>query len=106
MQSDSNIAKFIQLHPLDNVQIVVKDISAGEHLTFNGSIVHFEKSIGIGHKIAVQPIAAGQKIIKYGVPIGSATMDIGMGMHIHLHNMKSDYIPTYTMEGGYKEDNY
>jgi len=32
------------------------------------------------------------------VPIGSATRAIKAGEHVHLHNMKSDYIPTYTLE--------
>jgi hypothetical protein len=39
----------------------------------------------------------GDKIIKFGVPIGSATKHIDIGEHIHLHNMKSDYLPTYTL---------
>ncbi|WP_316836014.1 UxaA family hydrolase [Pedobacter nutrimenti] len=96
--------KFIKLHPLDNVQIVVSDIKAGDVLLFKGNKVYFEKSIGIGHKIAEQFIVNGQKIIKCGVPIGSATADIVAGEHVHLHNMKSDYIPTYTIQQGFKED--
>jgi hypothetical protein len=28
------------------------------------------------------------------MPIGSATRDIAVGEHVHLHNMKSDYIDT------------
>jgi (2R)-sulfolactate sulfo-lyase subunit alpha len=96
--------KLIKLHPDDNVQIVAKEIKAGEPVMINQSVVSVDKTVQIGHKIAEQPIANGQKIIKYGVPIGSATADIEMGAHIHLHNMKSDYIPTYTVEGGFKED--
>jgi (2R)-sulfolactate sulfo-lyase subunit alpha len=96
--------KLIKLHPDDNVQIVVKEIKAGELLMVNKTVISAGKNVQIGHKIAEQPIANGQKIIKYGVPIGSATTDIAIGIHIHLHNMKSDYIPTYTVEGGFKED--
>ena len=29
-----------------------------------------------------------------------ATRDIAAGEHVHLHNMKSDYLPTYTLESG------
>jgi (2R)-sulfolactate sulfo-lyase subunit alpha len=96
--------KLIKLHPDDNVQIVVKEIKAGELVMVNGTVASIDKAIPIGHKIAEQPIANCQKIIKYGVPIGSATAEIAIGAHIHLHNMKSDYIPTYTIEGGFKED--
>jgi hypothetical protein len=48
--------------------------------------------------VAARDIAAGEKIIKYGVPIGSATRDIGAGEHVHTHNVQSDYIPTYLRE--------
>jgi hypothetical protein len=30
--------------------------------------------------------------------MGSATRDIVLGEHVHLHNMKSNYLPTYTLE--------
>ena len=38
---------------------------------------------------------AGEKIIKCRAPIGSATCPIATGAHVHLHNMKSDYLPTF-----------
>lgn len=96
--------KLIKLHPLDNVQILVEEINAGEALIINEMIVYFDKPVKIGHKIAERFIAAGEKVIKYGVPIGSSLMDIAIGTHIHLNNMKSDYIPTYTLDKGFKED--
>ena len=39
-------------------------------------------------------------LLKYGVSIGSALRDIAAGEHVHLHNMQSDYLPTYTLEEG------
>jgi hypothetical protein len=97
--------KLIQLHPEDNVQIVVEQIEPGDLFVVNNRLINATESIAIGHKIAGQLIGAGQKIIKYGVPIGSATAPIKTGAHIHLHNMKSDYIPTYTIEDGFKDNN-
>ena len=41
--------------------------------------------------------------MKYGVSIGSARTDIAAGEHVHVHNMQSDYTPTYSLqetEGG------
>ena len=90
--------KLILLHPQDNVLIVCKSIVAGEQVIIDGKSLSFEKGIGLGHKVAAKDIQQGQRIIKYGVPIGSATENIPVGTHIHLHNMKSDYIPTYTLE--------
>lgn len=99
------MAKLIKLHHLDNVLIVVEEIAAAERLQVNDSMVYVPDAIAIGHKVAETFIEAGEKIIKYGVPIGSATTKIATGMHVHLHNMKSDYIPTYTIDAAFKETN-
>jgi hypothetical protein len=48
--------------------------------------------------VAARDISAGEKIFKYGAPIGSATRDICAGSTVHVHNMKSDYLPTYKPE--------
>ncbi len=37
-------------------------------------------------------------ILKYGAPIGVATQAIAAGAHVHVHNMRSDYTPTYHLE--------
>lgn len=42
-----------------------------------------------GHKYAVRPIKKDDKVIKYGQVIGIATEDIGVGEHVHSHNMKT-----------------
>ena len=90
--------KLILLHPQDNVWIVRTSVVAGEQVIIDGKFLSFEKGIGLGHKVAAKDIEQGERIIKYGVPIGSATENIPVGTHIHLHNMKSDYIPTYTLD--------
>lgn len=43
-----------------------------------------------GHKYALRDINEGENVIKYGNPIGHATMDIKKGEHIHTHNMKTN----------------
>jgi hypothetical protein len=48
--------------------------------------------------VAARRISMGEKVYKCGVPIGSATQEIPRGAHIHLHNLKSDYISTYTLD--------
>ena len=49
--------------------------------------------LDIGNKLAAAPIAAGERVIKVGVPIGTATRAIESGEHVHSHNLRSDYIP-------------
>ena len=39
-----------------------------------------------GHKMAAEPIAKGQPVLKFGQIIGFATEDIAPGAHVHTHN--------------------
>lgn len=43
-----------------------------------------------GHKYALTDIKAGENVIKYGNPIGHATVDIKKGEHVHSHNVKTN----------------
>jgi hypothetical protein len=40
-----------------------------------------------GHKIAVREISEGDKVLKYGEVIGEASQNIGLGNHVHVHNV-------------------
>lgn len=88
----------MQIHESDNVLVVRNSISPGDVEHIGDRDITFEKELGFGHKVAAKNLNKGEKIIKFGVPIGSATEDIPIGAHIHLHNLKSDYISTYTLD--------
>jgi hypothetical protein len=49
----------------------------------------------LGHKIARIGMRAGDKVLRYGVPIGSMIASAEPGDHVHSHNLKSDYIPAH-----------
>ncbi|MBT8037701.1 MAG: UxaA family hydrolase [Verrucomicrobiae bacterium] len=89
----------LRLSPDDNVLIATRVISAGSRVEIDAASWILKNQIGLGHKIAARAIAQGEKIIKCHVAIGSATEPIAPGQHIHLHNMKSDYLPTYDRGG-------
>ncbi len=74
-----NDPRFLRLNADDNVLTVIVTTH----------------TVPLGHKVAARDIAAGEKIVKYGAPIGSATRDIASGEHVHTHNVKSDYLPTF-----------
>lgn len=90
-------ARLLLLSPRDNVFVLRSAIERGETVKVAGAEVHVPQRLGLGHKLAANPIRAGEKIIKYGAPIGSATCDIPTGAHIHLHNLASDYTPTHSL---------
>ncbi len=86
--------RLLRLSPEDNVAAATTTLQAGEAVSIDGRPVRVEQTIPTGHKVAIRPIAAGEKVTKYGAPIGSATRDIQPGQYVHTHNVKSDYLPT------------
>jgi hypothetical protein len=92
--------RLMLLSPGDSVYVLRDQIAAGEAVMVEGSAVAFAQSLGLGHKIARVPVAAGQQVIKYGAPIGRASRAIAPGDHVHLHNLTSDYTPTYALNRG------
>jgi altronate dehydratase len=88
--------RLLRLSPRDNVLVAIATIEAGAEFRVAGRSVRAKVSLPLGHKVAACDIASGERIFKYGVPIGSATTAISGGEHVHTHNIKSDYLPTYT----------
>ena len=80
----------LQLHPLDNVAIAVSPLTAGQAVETSKGALTLASAIDPMHKFALAPIAAGEEIIKYGQPIGTATSAIGVGEHVHTHNCASE----------------
>jgi altronate dehydratase len=91
--------RLLHLSPRDNVCVAIGAIRAGEEVRFGGAVLSPPRAIPLGHKVAVRPIAAGEKVLKYGAAIGSATCPIAAGEHVHVHNLASDWLPTYTLDG-------
>lgn len=97
------LPRLLRLSATDNVAVATALCEAGAHLPIDGgaanpAALQLLDRIGVGHKVAVSDIATGQKVIKFGCPIGSATRPIRAGEHVHTHNLKSDYLPTFTLE--------
>jgi hypothetical protein len=84
--------KVHKIHPDDNVAVILLPVAEGESLVLQGEIIEVLDNITFGHKIALRHIRTGAKIVKYGLPIGSATCRIRPGEHVHTHNLKSDYL--------------
>jgi hypothetical protein len=82
---------YIQLHENDNVVVALKNLDEAEHIEVKGKTIQLKSAIGFGHKVAIKPISAGDKVLKYGLPIGSATKNIAVGEHVHIQNLQTDY---------------
>ncbi len=87
--------RLLLLHERDNVLVCCEAIAAGTELLIEGQMTVLATDLELGHKLARRDIAAGEKITRYGLPIGSATQPAGLGQHVHTHNMKSDYLASH-----------
>lgn len=90
--------KPILLHPDDNVLVLAQAIHAGQAIEIDGASLAAPHDVAVGHKIARHALAVGDKVLKYGAPIGSMTAPAAPGAHVHMHNMKSDYIASHTRQ--------
>ncbi|MDO7788308.1 UxaA family hydrolase [Desulforamulus aquiferis] len=88
--------KFLIHDEQDMVGVAVADIKTGEAVI--GKIQDSDKTVEIksvsdiplGHKIALRDMAAGERVIKYHVPIGKTVQAIKVGEHVHTHNLKTE----------------
>lgn len=80
---------------VDNVGVAVADLEPGESVQAvvleDDSVltVHVRGHVPLGHKVALRPIPPGERVIKYGEPIGEATRLIETGDHVHVHNIRT-----------------
>ena len=97
------MASLILLHPDDNVLVCVATIAAAETLTIDGEALAAPQDVAVGHKVARRALAAGERVLKYGAPIGSMTRPAARGDWVHMHNLKSDYMPSHTRQTIHEE---
>jgi altronate dehydratase small subunit len=91
------VSSLLLMSPKDNCLIARLELKAGATTSIDGQPVVLAEDVHLGHKVARRNLQAGDKVVRYGAIIGTATAPIAIGAHIHTHNLESDYIPTYTL---------
>jgi altronate hydrolase len=86
------MAALIRLADPDNVAVATRNLARGVVVSVDGEELTTRDPIPFAHKIAIRAIAEGAQVFKYGVPIGRARVAIAPGEHVHVHNIKSDYV--------------
>jgi altronate hydrolase len=87
--TNSSSANVTSLHTDDNICIVIRTLAAGTTISVRGVSFTLERPVGIGHKLAIVPIAKDEQVKKYGQTIGYATERIEVGDLVHLHNLSN-----------------
>ncbi|MDR1970952.1 MAG: altronate dehydratase family protein [Treponema sp.] len=90
-----------RINPQDNVAVALRPLVRGEALTLEGRLLRAGEDIPQGHKMALDRIPAGARVIKYGCPIGAASGPIEAGAWVHSHNLRTllNEDPVYTWGG-------
>ena len=73
----------------DNVATALEMLEPGRTLELGARRVTVRDRIPPGHKVAIEAIASGHEVRKYGSAIGTAMSDIAVGAHVHTHNVAS-----------------
>lgn len=77
----------LQVDANDNVAVVVQDVLKGDEIKVTETLcITAQEDIKTGHKIAIADIPS-EYVIKYGVPIGEASVEILTGYHVHTQNV-------------------
>ena len=100
LDRNGRLPPLLLLHPDDNIVVARRDIAAGERVELDGESFTIPAAVELGHKLARRALAADSRVLKYGAPIGSMKSAAARGEHVHVHNLRSDYIPSTTREGG------
>jgi altronate dehydratase small subunit len=93
--------RLILLNPEDNCLVAGARLAAGTQLDIEGETVTLAQTIDLGHKVARRALVKDEKVLRYGAVIGHVTADVARGEHLHMHNLASDYLPTYTHDAGH-----
>jgi altronate hydrolase len=84
----------LQLDTRDNVLIALSDLRQGQQVAFNGGVYELATDVPAKHKFPTVDLAAGDKVIMYGVLVGEATKPIRRGevvTPLNLHHQAAPF---------------
>jgi len=90
-----SVRQAILVHPNDSVATALEALPEGVAVDIEGTggapdrRITLREAVAFGHKFAIEAIAKGSPVIKYGETIGLATQPIQAGEWVHTHNIES-----------------
>ena len=80
--------KIIKVNSADNVAVALINLKAGEIVNFEGKEIHVLSNTKSKHKISLERFESGDRIIMYGVLVGTANGSIEKGAVLTINNVK------------------
>src|SRR5690606_3237443 len=79
IQNTGMLKKILKVNPSDNVAVALVNLNAGDVVSFEGTEIKILSYTKSKHKIALEKFEPGDRIIMYGVLVGSANNTIEKG---------------------------
>lgn len=89
------LKKLIKVNPSDNVAVALVNINSGEVISFEGEDINIISNTKSKHKIALKYFKEGDRIIMYGVLVGTANGAIKKGDVLTIKNVKHKSDPVF-----------
>lgn len=81
--------RFHRINPLDDVAVAIDSAPVGSRVAVAEHRVTLREDLAAGQKVALRNIDIGERILKYGFPIGRAIARIPAGSWVHTHNLET-----------------
>lgn len=79
----------LKLTAEDNVATALDDLDAGQSIDAEGVDIELLEDVPFGHKFALEALAEGDEVYKYGEVIAQTTKPVKPGAWVHTHNVES-----------------
>ena len=81
-------SRILQLDSRDNVLVALADLKQGEAVQWAGRSYALKTDVSAKHKFATTDLAAGDRVVMYGVLVGQAVKPISAGEALTLGNIR------------------
>jgi len=94
--------KILKIHPSDNVIVALKDLEAGENVTWDSERFEIRERIPAKHKFYTQDLPTNGEVYMYGVLVGKTTGNVISGGRMTTANLHHA-VGTYAFRGAQYE---
>ena len=85
--------KVLKVHPSDNVIVALKDLKAGEVVTYHHDSYVLVDDVDAKHKFFTENLAAGERVMMYGTLVGETQQPVLAGACVTTENLKHAAAP-------------